>query len=125
EKISENPKTDRLALLRMELHAGHVVSRGSRGECLAVSAARNEALRFVHRRVVAVDEIHVWVRRQSGPERMGREVERVPADLRNLETRHGKASHFSPEKSKPAHAGRFLALLKKHLIADADTEKRT
>src|SRR5690606_17191104 len=83
QEIGDEGKTERLALLRMELGAGLVVAGDEGGHRPAVVDGRHHVLRVRRGEMVGMDEIGVKPRRDAVEERMRTlQVKRVPADLR-------------------------------------------
>lgn len=116
-----------LALLWMKLGGEHIVLPHGRREVPAVIRAGRDDAGVLGLGKEAVDEVDVASvldAAEQGTIRL-RELNLVPADLRNLESFDlGEANHLASKHSNASRAAvELLAFLEERLVSDADSEK--
>lgn len=127
-EVLQQLQPDLLAFLRMKLGGEHVVlPHGGRKIFSVIRSRRNDAgvLRLGEEAVDEIDVAAVLDAAEQGTIRP-RELDLVPADLRNLESLDpGEADHLAAKHSDPGRAAvEFLALLEKRLVSYTDSEER-
>lgn len=127
-EVLQQLQSDFLTFLRMKLGGEHVVlPHGGREIPPVIRLRRNDAgvLRLGEEAVDEIDVAAVLDAAEQGAIRP-RELDLVPADLRNLESLDlGEADHLASKHSNPGRAAvELFALLEKRLVSDADSEER-
>jgi hypothetical protein len=127
-EVLQQLQSDLLAFLRMKLGGEHVVlPHGGREIPSVVRAGRDDAgvLRLGKEAVDEIDVASVLDAAEQGTLRL-RELNLVPADLRNLESLDlGEANHLASKHSNPGRAAvELLAFLEERLVSNADSKER-